>query len=330
MKHIFILNPAAGNGKVAKEIHPLIINACKNRDVDYEIHRTVSLGDARNFTKNRCAQSGDEIVRFYACGGDGTVNEVLNGLIGYNNAELSIIPSGTGNDFVRNFDNWQVFRDVEAQMDGTSTKIDALEYELLDLSDEDEQFFEAASVKTKGFALNMFNLGFDAQAVAKAAQLKKKPLVSGTMAYILGVLQVLIKLKSVKMEVQFQDGTTMNGDYLLIGIANGRFSGGGFDGVPQAILNDGLLDVSLIKKVTRRFFLSLVKSYHDGKHIHSPKLSDVYNHYQQREITIRPEGKVVMAIDGETINTGPVKFVMHKDSVNLVIPNGVNFPPEEK
>lgn len=325
MKHIFILNPAAGNGKVAKEIHPKIIDACKKKDVDYEIHRTVSLGDARNFTKNRCTQAEGKPIRFYACGGDGTINEVLNGLIGHSNAELAVVPSGTGNDFVRNFDDWRVFRDVEAQMNGRAAPIDALEYELLDLTDEDKEFFEATSMRTKGYALNMFNLGFDAQAVARAAELKKKPLVSGTMAYILGVLQVLVKLKSVKMEVEFQDGTVINGDYLLIGIANGRFSGGGFDGVPQAKINDGLLDVSLIKKVTRRFFLSLVKNYHDGTHIDSPKLGDVYHHYQQKRITIRPEGKVVMAIDGETINTGAVRFDMHSGAVNLVIPDGVNF-----
>lgn len=325
MKHIFILNPAAGNGKVAKDIHPRIIEACKRKEVDYEIHRTVSLGDARNFTQNRCNQADGEPIRFYSCGGDGTLNEVLNGLIGYKNAELAVIPSGTGNDFVRNFDNWKLFRDIDAQMDGSTVKIDALEYELLDLSDEDKEFFEATSVKTNGFALNMFNLGFDAQAVAKAAELKKSPMVSGTMAYILGVLQVLIRLKSVQMEVEFQDGTVINGDYLLIGIANGRFSGGGFDGVPQARINDGLLDVSLVKKVTRRFFLSLIKDYHDGTHIHSPKLGDVYNHYQQNKIIIRPEGKVVMAIDGETINTGPVRFNLEGKAVNLVIPKGMDF-----
>ncbi len=325
MKHVFILNPAAGNGKVAKEIHPRIIEACKKEEIDYEIHRTVSLGDARNFTKNRCNEADGKPVRFYSCGGDGTLNEVLNGLMGFDNAELAVVPSGTGNDFVRNFMDWKHFRDIPAQLHGTTMKIDALGYEFLDLTEEDKTRYEENNKSTLGFALNMFNIGFDAQAVAKAAEYKRKPFINGTMAYISGVLDVLVRLKPIGIKMDLSDGSKISGEYTLIGIANGRFSGGGFDGTPQAKIFDGVMDISLVKKVTRRFFLSLVKSYHDGTHTDEPRLKDIYSHHTNNEVVLRPEGKVIMAIDGETVEVGPVKFTMHEKSVNLVVPAGASL-----
>ena len=325
MKHIFVLNPAAGNGKLAKALHPKIIDICKKNNVDYEIHRTVSLGDARNYTKKRCDEIGDIPIRFYSCGGDGTVNEVLNGLAGIDGVELAVIPVGTGDDFVRNFSNRELFLDLEAQFHGETKKIDAIEYEFLELSDEEKEEYEEAGIKIKGHALNMFNFGFDAQAVSKASHYKKMPLMSGTMSYIAGVLNVLAKMRSINMTIEFGDGEVKTEDFLMIGITNGRFSGGGFDGSPQARINDGLLDITTVKKVTRRFFLSFIKSYHDGTHIDNPKVTKIYSHYQCKEAVLKPVEKVIMAIDGETVVTGPMKFTVKEKLIDLVIPQGVEF-----
>ena len=320
MKHVFILNPAAGNGKIARKLHPLIIDAVKNNDLSYEIHRTVSLGDARNYTRNKCIEAGKESIRFYACGGDGTINEVLNGLIYAPNAELAIIPSGTGNDFVRNFDDPKRFLDIEAQIHGETIKTDALMYEFLDLTDEEKKSYEEQNKSISGYALNMFNIGFDAQAVAKAAYYKTKPFINGTMAYIAGVLNVLIELKAVEIQIIPNEGEVIRGDFTLMGIANGRFSGGGFDGTPQAKIDDGLMDISLVKKVTRRFFLSFVKRYHDGKHTKDPALKEIYSHFRSNSVTIKPAEKVVLAIDGETVEVGNVRFGLREKAVRIVIP----------
>ena len=326
MKHIFILNPAAGNGKVAKDIHPKIIEACKANYIDYEIHRTVSLGDARNYTRNRSLESNGEPIRFYSCGGDGTLNEVVNGLIGNNNAELAVIPAGTGNDFVRNFGDWKTFRDIDAQIHGTTTMIDAMEYDFLDLTEDDKARYESENVRIHGYALNMFNLGFDAQAVAKAAQFKRKPFIHGTLAYIAGVLAVLIKLKTVEIEISFGENDKITGEYLLMGVANGRYSGGGFDGTPQARINDGLMDITMINRVSRKFFLTFVKSYHDGKHTDKKALEGIYSHFRSQGIILRAKEKVVLAIDGETVQVGAVKLGLRQSEVKMVIPKGINFP----
>ena len=101
MKHVFVVNPAAGNGAGLRDILPAIHKALTGFEEDYEIHRTMSEQETILYCRQKCAFEGR--VRFYACGGDGTINNVLTGIVGHDNAELAIIPCGTGNDFVRNY-----------------------------------------------------------------------------------------------------------------------------------------------------------------------------------------------------------------------------------
>ena len=99
MKHLFIVNPAAGK----ENAHDTIRTALDTLEtpVDYEIYLTKAPGDAQSFVKNICADNPNS--RFIACGGDGTLSEVLNGAVGFDDAEIGVVPSGTGNDFCRNF-----------------------------------------------------------------------------------------------------------------------------------------------------------------------------------------------------------------------------------
>ncbi|MCR4804597.1 MAG: acylglycerol kinase family protein, partial [Clostridia bacterium] len=117
MKHIFVVNPAAGNGAALRDILPKIHKALTGFADDYEIHRTLSEQETILYCRQKCAFEGD--VRFYACGGDGTVNNVLTGIAGHSNAQLAVVPCGTGNDFVRNFTNRDNFLDIEKQINGS-------------------------------------------------------------------------------------------------------------------------------------------------------------------------------------------------------------------
>ena len=99
MKHYFIMNPAAGKGKAGQLFLPKIIETSKRLDIDYEIHRTIASGDAAHFIKAKCEErekKGEtgKTYRFYACGGDGTLNEAANGAYGYENIEIAMIPAG--------------------------------------------------------------------------------------------------------------------------------------------------------------------------------------------------------------------------------------------
>lgn len=117
MKHIFLINPAAGKkGNSESIIRPQIEDYCGKNGLDYEIYVTKCQGDAQNYCAER-AKSG-EALRFYACGGDGTLYEVVNGVFGNPNCEVAVIPMGSGNDFIRLFGTKEQFCNVEAQVTG--------------------------------------------------------------------------------------------------------------------------------------------------------------------------------------------------------------------
>jgi YegS/Rv2252/BmrU family lipid kinase len=323
MKHIFLINPAAGNGKAGIETLPAIIAAVKSAGVDYEIHRTVNIGDATNYVREHREKNPDAEMRYYACGGDGTVNEVLNGIIGSKNAQLAIIPAGTGNDFVRNFGTVKQFKDIEKQLEGHAITVDALKYELLDYDETEQEELRAQGIRTfppTGYAINMFNMGFDAEVVARTAELKKRPLISGTMAYVSGVASVLAKLKKLPMLVEVDGKVVDDDNFIIAGATNGRFSGGGFDGMPFAITNDGLMDVLLVHSLTRRFFISIIKKYHDGTHFNDPRIEGIIEHFACKEAVFRPKIPMILAIDGETMETRAVRISIVPNAVELSLP----------
>ncbi|MDR0854542.1 MAG: hypothetical protein LBN34_09265 [Clostridiales Family XIII bacterium] len=338
MKHYFIANPVAGKGKVRTELLPKIFAAANAAEIDYVIHRTMNIGDATRIAQAVCEEEPNEKKRFYACGGDGTLNEVLNGIVGKPNCELAVIPAGTGNDFIRNFSEpAEAFLDIAAQINGNAVEVDCLKYEFLggDVNQVGESF---------GYAMNMFNLGFDAQAVVRMSYYKKKPFLKGTGAYIAGVGHELIKLSSVKLEATIEgtvpsgertldelylpEGTTVDnpatieyeGDVLLGGIGNGGFSGGGFHGIPTAQVSDGLMDVMIIEAVTRRFFISLVGKYQKGTHFHDDRIKKIMKYYRCKSATFRPVDKMVFSIDGECVTVGDVRMSVADEKIKFSLP----------
>jgi YegS/Rv2252/BmrU family lipid kinase len=315
MKHIFILNPVAGRGRASTDILPDVIRAVKAAGVEYEIHRTVNAGDAGRYVKSRCGEYGAEPVRFYAVGGDGTVNEVLNGLCGFEHAELAIVPAGTGNDLVRNFGARADFLDISRQIEGTSAKIDCLRFEKLD---EDGRAVES------GYALNMLNFGFDAEVVSRTERIKETPFVGGTAAYVGGVLATLAGKRAQPLRVTVDGREVYEGDCLLAGACNGRYSGGGFMGMPEAGLDDGLLDVLLIRDMSRRRFIALVGKYRRGVYQNDPLMQGYYSHYPAREAVFAPAGNMHTAIDGEPQLTGAVRVSIVPGAVSLSLPRGVS------
>ncbi|MDR0817143.1 MAG: hypothetical protein LBN35_00735 [Clostridiales Family XIII bacterium] len=319
MKHIFVLNPAAGSGK-GVALLPGILAAAGAAGVEYEVHRTVSAGDARNYVRKRIGEAGDDEIRFYSVGGDGTMNEVLNGIIGHDRTQIAVIPVGTGNDFIRNFENRSEFSDIRKQIDGVPRKVDVLKYSLLDAEGQDTgQAASTVSLVTSGYALNMLNMGFDAEVVDKVAHIKSG-VIKGTAAYITGVLLVLAKLRTLPITIEADGEVVGSGEYLLTGAANGGYSGGGFYGLPPAKIDDGLLDLLMVRSISRRRFLSMVKMYHDGTHIGAPKFADVLEHRVCREAVFRPEREMVMAIDGEPVTCGGVRINIVPGAVTFSVP----------
>lgn len=296
MKHIFILNPVAGKGKSEKQFLPLIHSIAKEMAVEYEIHRTINIGDGERFTKSKCQQreSETEQLRFYACGGDGTLNEVVNGAYGFKNVEIGFIPAGTGNDFARNFGNTKGFSNIKCQINGKTKPIDLLKYTI--------------DGKEYRYCINMFNLGFDCNVVIKMEELRKFSFIAGPSAYGAGVGLALIKKDTLDLSIVIDDGMERKGEILMMAIGNGKYSGGGFKGLPEASVEDGLMDISIVQNVTRRELVSLIGSYRKGTHLTTKLGKRIVTNEKCEKIKLQDDKEFFICIDGE-VNKGSELYV---------------------
>ncbi|MBR4283720.1 MAG: YegS/Rv2252/BmrU family lipid kinase [Anaerotignum sp.] len=301
MEHIFIINPCAGQGKAEKMIH-VIEEALQGTAYQYSIYTTKAAGDAEHFVRETC-ESG-RAVRFYVCGGDGSFHEAVNGVKGFPQAEVGLFPMGTGNDFVRNFGKKSDFMDIFSQVEGKSIPCDVIEL-------------------NGRYVVNMANIGFDCEVAAKAAEWKKKPLVSGPAAYIMGILSEFAKPMGNRMSFRWSDGTTMTGKYLLCTIANGSFCGGGFCSSPEAALNDGLMDVGIVQMIPRRKFVGILPKYKTGTYLDTKlgKEKVLYGKYNKLELAVAEPTHI--CIDGEISKFTYLKAEMVPQAFRFIVPKGL-------
>ncbi|MCR5010698.1 MAG: YegS/Rv2252/BmrU family lipid kinase [Clostridia bacterium] len=298
MKHIFILNPVAGNGYAEKNLLPQIVSYLKTTDLDYEIHRSLNKEEIGTYVKQR-ASSGDA-VRFYAIGGDGTLCDVVNGAIGFANAEVAVVPCGTGNDFVRNFSGKENFLDISKQLTGKVVPIDVIKC-------------------GDNYSINMLNIGADCEVVVRAGQIKSK---SGSWSYIRGALEILPKGPRYRMAFTDENGAEREEDILLCAIANGHFCGGGFKSSPKASLTDGNLDILVARPVKGLKLIKLLAKYHAGTHLDDPSAADVITHIKAKSFKLRAIDKVSVSIDGEVWPFTEAEISVVPGAINFVIPEG--------
>lgn len=295
MKHIFIVNPKAG-----KTDHTQMIKEHLEKydgKIDYEIYNTTGHKDATNYTK-KYLESTDEYVRIYACGGDGTLNEVVNGAVGFSNVEIACFACGSGNDFVKSFGNMDDYKDLDKLINGTSKEIDIMNC-------------------GGSYCLNICNFGFDAWAANKMVKYKKLPFVSGKAAYNLGVVYSLFFKMKHYLKVEVDGEILYDGKSLLCSIANGICYGGGYYCAPKALVDDGKLDVCLVKKVSVFTLVSLIGYYKAGKHLDSPKFEKYIRYTQGKNITVTSNKPICYCLDGEALETEKIEL--------SVIPKAIKF-----
>ena len=302
MKTVFIINPKAGqgNGGLAEKI--------KMTSPVAEIYITRGVGDAERFVREYCRTNGG--ARFIACGGDGTLNEVLNGAIDCDDAEIGVIPGGTGNDFCRNFKQSGDFCDILSQINGKTVKCDAIRYTTW-VDDEIR----------RGYCVNMFNIGFDCNVADKTAEMKKKPLISGSAAYFLSILVNLIKKKGANLEIELDGEKVHSGPLLLTSVANGSFCGGGIMSNPLASVQDGLININIVNNVSRMKFIGLLPHYMKGDFLSLKNIEKVITSVKCTKATITPlTGTVRFCIDGEIADMGKTEFEIVHNAFDFVIP----------
>ena len=310
MRTIFIINPKAGKGKNIDKLIEAIQNTASQLKHDIEIYKTKAVGDAERYVKNYCKQENDKEIRFIACGGDGTFNEVINGAIGSGKASVGIIPIGTGNDFCRNFENAGVFFSVKAQLRGTPIKCDAIRYTN-----------HINGTQQVRYCANMFNIGFDCNVVDMTAPMKKMPLIAGSVAYALSVFIMLIKKKGADLKIELDGKTCHCGRLLLTSISNGAYCGGGVKSNPSASVNDGYMDINIINNMSRLSFLHKLPYYMKGTHSTLPNIEKLIFNRKCKYAVISPlNGTMRLCTDGEIADAGVVEFEIIHNAFNFIIP----------
>lgn len=276
MKHVFIVNPVSGKADASGTLVPQIIHAAKKLGADYEIFLTEYPGHGRELAA-QWAENGQE-VRLYACGGDGTFNEVIRGARGHSNAAVGCIPCGSGNDFVRNFGGKEPFLDIERMMCGRAVDIDLIQTE-------------------KGIATTICSAGLDAQVAYGIPKFRRLPFCGGTMAYNLSIVQSICGPLGHRLRVQADD-EVITGDFLMLAICNGKAYGGGYIAAPEADMQDGLLDLVLIRKIGRVAVARVIGGYKKGAHIRNGQITPAY---QDIALFRRARRVQVEVLDGRPI-----------------------------
>lgn len=223
MRHIFIINPTSGKGK-GLIVSKIIDEYLKNKSIDYKIIYTKDKDDAKNIVKDfNCF---NDLI--YSVGGDGTLNEVINGMA-YSNSSLCVVPAGSGNDFYKS--------------------IKGINYNI-DLGSVNDRYF-----------INIASLGLDANIASYANELKKYK-VSSDLIYILSLIKNYFIFNGTNLTINSD-----NKDITILTVCNAKYYGGGFKIAPNAILNDGLFDIYEVEKLnkinTLKVLVKLLKGTHE-------------------------------------------------------------------
>lgn len=300
MRHLFIINPAAGKKGSTRQLEKLL----EKLSFPHEVVYTGKEGDARRFTEE--AVRTGEPVRIYACGGDGTLNEVVNGAAGYGHAAITNVPKGTGNDFLKIFGPQYrtLFYDLERLACGPQTSFD-----LIDCNGQ--------------LGIDVVCAGVDARIAADVHRYKDWWLVSGIGAYVLSLLEnVFFKGISRPMTVHMGEIRWEDQPACLLCVCNGRHYGGGFMPVGDAVPDDGVLDMLLVRKVNLFTFLRLVGKYAKGLYRQYPEL---ILDYHGQKVCFSARESITVVVDGEVMRDTAFTVRLSEKKVNFFYPAGVEY-----
>lgn len=300
MTHLFIINPAAGSRDRTEQYRKNITKICAARGLTYRIEVSSAPGECTRIARE-AAQSGEE-YRIYACGGDGTLNEVVAGAAGFDNVSVTCYRGGSGNDFIKIFGDADAFSDLERLLDSKEATFD-----LIRCNDD--------------ISLNICSVGLDARIGTDVSNYKRLPLLSGFRAYALSTLVNVIRGISEHYVVKI-NGETIDAEQTMICVCNGRYYGGGFNPVPEADPCDGMLDVLLVKKVSRLQVPGVIGKYKNGRYAELPHL---VRHFRTNAVTILCDKPTPINLDGELRMAQQVDIRIADEKIRFFYPKELSF-----
>lgn len=290
MNILFIVNPIAGKGRTREAI-PLIERFCKSRNIQYKIHETACAGDATSIVRRESQKGYSGVV---SVGGDGTLLEVANGLIG-SSLPVGIIPLGSGNDFARAINVPSGFDHIEDALkiiaEHSASEVDLVSY-------------------NGSVYLNIASIGFDADIIRDLHKVRR--FIKGSATYPVSVFLKFLTYKPKNVTLII-DGAKIKTRSFLTAICNGICYGGGMKVNPNGSVIDGFLDIIHIHPVPRYKIPLLLLKFMRGEHLNFPFVTT----YRCKEIEILSEEPLAVNVDGECKTTTPVKFHMMPLSINV-------------
>ncbi len=301
LKWGLIVNPNAGSGKCGKN-WPTIQKLVKRAKIDFEFEFTERKGHAIELTKQLIEKGFRKII---VVGGDGTLNEVVNGIfenghVDQSTITLGMIPVGTGNDWCRTFQVPLKYVDAIKLIRDEKTVIQDIG--LVDFHD---------NANPKRYFANVAGIGFDATVAHAANKLKEKG-KGNAMSYLLILLKTLLKYNSKQMQLKVGE-KDFKERMFSIGIGIGQYNGGGMKQLPNAIANDGLLDITIIKNISKWTVIKELKGLYDGSFITHPKIVALQN----TQVSFA-KNQLEIETDGESIGQGPQNFSILPKALRVV------------
>jgi diacylglycerol kinase (ATP) len=289
--YLFIINPTAGSGK-AKNFEPYIEKHMNDKGIKYKVVFTTKPKEATQLVLNN-----PEYSICVAVGGDGTVGEVANGILQRGQGVLGIIPAGTGNDLSKSLLITEDIKEACKKLINNKTKA-------IDLGRVLDIYF-----------FNIASLGFDAEVVRHTDKIKT--VIKGKTAYVLAVLTALLVYKSKRMNIEV-DGEKIRRKATLVAIGNGSYYGGGMQILPMAKLDDGELDICIVKDISNLRILFLFPSIFKGEHIKYKKYIEIH---RGKRIKVQVDGEMYLNIDGEIslVKDREIDFHIGDRKLNIIV-----------
>lgn len=301
MKYIFIINPTAGKVNRSKQLTEELTRVFEKHGLveDLIIHVSEAIGEATTYARTM-AQKHTTRLHFYACGGDGTLGEVVNGIYGHPHCAVGVLPIGTGNDFIKTFKQYtrDDFLDIERQIFATEEVIDLMKI-------------------GNTVSINLISTGLDSAIAKHVHKFKNLPLISGQTAYNLSLAYCFFTSLDNHFSYKLDGELFPKDNYMFAVIANAQYYGGGYHAAPEADIQDGLLDFICVKRVSRRKILKLVNIYKNGEHLHMP---DIVTFRRCKEVELLGEHSLIMNIDGEVENMTNPKISIQQKALLFLFP----------
>lgn len=300
---LVIVNPNAGNGKGEKDWDK-ISALLKKENLPFTVKFTERKGHAIILTLEAIKAGFRKII---TVGGDGTLNEVVNGVFSNDDCSatdvsLALIPVGTGNDWGRMFG---IPLDYEKAI-----KIISENKQML--HDIGVVSFFNGTEKKKRYFINIAGLGFESVVVLRT-NIQKDKGHSGKLIYFYNLLMSLLSYKNTRAEVVI-DGEKIDADVFSINVGNGRYCGGGMRQTPDALPDDGLLDVTIINGMGKFEIIRNLKILYNGTILNHPKIDG----YRCKNIKVSSDSVIYTEADGESLGHTPVEFSIIPASINIV------------